>query len=164
VDDDYFDQSPAPQASARPARSPGLRLSNGPRTPPITVTGSYATDGVSPIDENAPVGTGQTGGVKRTKSLMQKIKSMVRTRDGMDSVPQKKGARSYSTGQQPRLSPSGGRFVRDGQDALPGHLVVEQADDDIDDDPDQDPFATPDRIRDRSVSLGNGGRSGARDW
>lgn len=75
--------------SARPARSPGLRLGLGQRT------SSYSRDEPSPGAESPPIprsgplaglappsaGAG-AGGVKRTKSLMQKIKTMVRTRSG----------------------------------------------------------------------------------
>lgn len=77
----------------KPLRSPGLRLGGGggPRTPPImedqaASPGGYAT-GLGTSFENRQglaggVGGGGATGVKRNKSLMQKIKTMVRTRSG----------------------------------------------------------------------------------
>ncbi|OCF36475.1 hypothetical protein I316_01724 [Kwoniella heveanensis BCC8398] len=56
-----------------PARSPGLRFGMGATSPPIR------EDATSPTHENPPhARSGQLGpgGVKRTKSLMQKIKTM----------------------------------------------------------------------------------------
>nr|XP_019042366.1 hypothetical protein I302_08969 [Kwoniella bestiolae CBS 10118]OCF21296.1 hypothetical protein I302_08969 [Kwoniella bestiolae CBS 10118] len=57
-----------------PARSPGIRFGMGATSPPIR------EEGISPIGEYPP-NNGRTtaagpGGVKRTKSLMQKIKTM----------------------------------------------------------------------------------------
>ncbi len=107
----------APLPAGRPMRSPGLRLGLGPRTPPIKDEGS-----ISPISESVPttarsgnVGA-YPGGVKRTKSLMQKIRTMVRQRSGSvesAQVPKvrpglSEGQRSQSmTGSlaRPNLSP-----------------------------------------------------------
>ena len=82
VTDDAY---PTDAAAPPRVRSPGLRLGLGPRTPPIK-------DELSPVSEKGGFGNMQTsgsapgfggaGGVKRTKSLMQKIKGMVRTRSG----------------------------------------------------------------------------------
>ena len=126
MNDDYFDESAVAQSGARPARSPGLRLASVPRTPPVSNGGQYAgTEGVSPIDENAPISFAgqQTGGVKRTKSLMQKIKSMVRTRED-ESPPRREGVRAQSFSQPPRSA----RIQRDVRvGSLPDDLVTEEA-------------------------------------
>lgn len=147
MNDDFFDEATVAQSGPRPARSPGLRLASAPRTPPVSGGGQYAgTEGVSPIDENAPISFAgqQTGGVKRTKSLMQKIKSMVRTRED-ESPPRREGARAQSFSQPPR-SGSHRRDVR--LDSLPDGLVTE-------DPSDGERFQT----RDRAASVGAGAKS-----
>ncbi|KAK4686390.1 hypothetical protein P7C73_g3737, partial [Tremellales sp. Uapishka_1] len=81
-----IDSTSAP-LPGKPMRSPGLRLGLGPRTPPIYPDGPTSPDGESapPVSRS---GNFNGGGVKRTKSLMQKIKSMVRQRSGsVESAP-----------------------------------------------------------------------------
>lgn len=85
VHDDYYSPEtntiPLP-GNGKSLRSPGIRFGEGGSTPPIF------EDAASPpgdYGQNFPSrtgGGGNTGGVKRTKSLMQKIKTMVRTRSG----------------------------------------------------------------------------------
>ncbi|KAL7423996.1 hypothetical protein Q5752_001581 [Cryptotrichosporon argae] len=60
---------------AKPSRSPGLRLGLGPRTPPVPEEG-VGSPGSEDGPRGAPSAFARPGGVKRTKSLMQKIKSM----------------------------------------------------------------------------------------
>jgi len=80
TDDMYSPDHPSvPLPGGRPARSPGVRHAG--TTPPIF------EDVTSPNGESGPPssyrgGQANPGGVKRTKSLMQKIKTMVRTRSG----------------------------------------------------------------------------------
>ena len=82
--------------SSRPMRSPNLRLGVGPRTPPIIGEGTY-----SPTSENIPQNSrsgnvpANPGGVQRTKSLMKKIRIMVRQRSG-----------SVESGQLPKVRPN----------------------------------------------------------
>ena len=81
--------------SARPMRSPGLRLGVGPRTPPIRDEGANSPP--SEISQNSRSSNipANTGGVQRTKSLMKKIRIMVRQRSG-----------SVESGQLPKVRPS----------------------------------------------------------
>ena len=72
--------------STKPLRSPGLRLGLGSSTPPIkegsaSPTHGYFADGAGPTT-GVGTGTAKPAGVKRTKSLMQRIKTMVRPRSG----------------------------------------------------------------------------------
>ncbi|WWC60957.1 uncharacterized protein I303_103534 [Kwoniella dejecticola CBS 10117] len=84
--DYYSPESVSAPLPGKPARSPGLRFGMGAVSPPIK------DEGTSPTGEFPPAitrGAGP-GGVKRTKSLMQKIKTMVRHRSESmesDSVP-----------------------------------------------------------------------------
>ncbi|WVQ98833.1 hypothetical protein IAU59_005964 [Kwoniella sp. CBS 9459] len=71
--DIYSPESVSAPLPGKPARSPGLRFGMGATSPPIR------EEATSPTQENPPqVRSGQMGpgGVKRTKSLMQKIKTM----------------------------------------------------------------------------------------
>ncbi|WVF72058.1 hypothetical protein IAT40_006870 [Kwoniella sp. CBS 6097] len=71
--DIYSPESISAPLPGKPARSPGLRFGMGATSPPIR------EDATSPTHENPPhARSGQLGpgGVKRTKSLMQKIKTM----------------------------------------------------------------------------------------
>jgi len=99
IDDMYSPENgtiPLPSSGGRPARSPGVRMPGA--TPPILedVVSPYS-DNMSAIGTRAPV----QPGVKRTKSLMQKFKTMVRTRsgsvEGQPDVPQVQGG--YGQGQ-----------------------------------------------------------------
>lgn len=75
--DDYYSPEMMPiPISGRGVRSPGFRTGT---TPPI-LEGTVSPNG-EPYTVR-PAGSANTGGVKRTKSLMQKIKTMVRTRAG----------------------------------------------------------------------------------
>lgn len=65
-------------------RSPGFGFGGGPRSPPLpedTVLGDDVFNSRASFSRN------NTGGVKRTKSLMQKIKSMVRRESEDGAVP-----------------------------------------------------------------------------
>ena len=87
-----------PANGNRPMRSPGPRMPAS--TPPIL------EDVVSPFNESGPLPGSRaappTGGVKRTKSLMQKIKTMVRTRsgsvEGQPNMPQVHAGQGYGQG------------------------------------------------------------------
>lgn len=85
-------------------RSPGFRLGIDPRTPPIK------EDSTSPTLESPPplraVVTATNvppGGIKRTKSLMQKIKTMVRHKPESEQT--------FSSGSSGRLGMSGGKSI-----------------------------------------------------
>lgn len=85
-----------------PARSPGLRLGGlGARSPAI------AEESTSPLGESKALPLTGAGGVKRTKSLMQKIKTMVRTRSGSVDLEQDGG---YFAGMQSGEGGRGGRY------------------------------------------------------
>lgn len=103
VADDYYspDSNPVP-LPGRPMRSPGLRLGAG-TTPPILEDATSPTDYGSNFPSRSSANV-NTGGVKRTKSLMQKIKTMVRTRAG--SIEGAAPMPSVSPGQRPGLSAS----------------------------------------------------------
>lgn len=73
-----FPAVPLP-SGGRPARSPGVRYAG--TTPPIFEDVS-SPNGEPGAPSSYRGGQTQPGGVKRTKSLMQKIKTMVRTRSG----------------------------------------------------------------------------------
>ncbi len=92
----------APLPGAKPMRSPGLRLGLGPRTSPIKDEGT-----TSPISESMPPISRSAhaqpypGGVKRTKSLMQKFRAMVRQRSGsVESVQVAKVRPGLNAGQR----------------------------------------------------------------
>ncbi|RSH80338.1 uncharacterized protein EHS24_008914 [Apiotrichum porosum] len=102
----------------RAARSPGLRLGSlgAPRSPPLPEDTAVSPTGDQPIGGFGSGGVGGRpgGGVKRTKSLMQKIKSMVRQKsdENVPPVPPALGPRSQSMsaasdtlGRHPPVSP-----------------------------------------------------------
>lgn len=105
TDDDYFPESvSAPLPIGRSIRSPGFRLGSDPRTP------SIKEDSMSPTLESPPpfraVVTATNvppGGIKRTKSLMQKIKTMVRHKPESEHT--------LSSGSNGRLGIGGGRSM-----------------------------------------------------
>lgn len=124
--------SETPEEIYAPARSPGVRLGHGPRTPPIK------EESTSPLGENPPARAG--GNVKRTKSLMQKFKTMVRTRSG--SVEHVHAASVVAGGQnrshsmnagagipRPILSPGGGIEARVLEEEELADEVVDEGDD-----------------------------------
>jgi len=91
---------PLPSGGAWPARSPGVRMPGV--TPPILedVVSPNSETGAAPVSRPGPA----PGGVKRTKSLMQKIKTMVRTRsgsvEGQANMPQVHAGQGYGKGQR----------------------------------------------------------------
>lgn len=105
TDDTYTPESiSAPLPSGRTMRSPGFRLGIDPRTPPIK------EDSTSPTLESPPplraVVTATNvppGGIKRTKSLMQKIKTMVRHKPESEET--------FLSGSSGRLGMSGGKSI-----------------------------------------------------
>lgn len=105
TEDDYFPESiSAPLPGGRTIRSPGLRLGNDPRTP------SIKEDTTSPTLESPPpfraVITSTNvppGGIKRTKSLMQKIKTMVRHKPESEHT--------FPSGSSGRLGIGGGKSM-----------------------------------------------------
>ncbi|OWZ70842.1 hypothetical protein AYX14_03735 [Cryptococcus neoformans] len=107
TEDDYFPESiSAPLPGGRTIRSPGLRLGNDPRTP------SIKEDSTSPTLESPPpfraVITSTNvppGGIKRTKSLMQKIKTM-RENPNIPFRGQSRDTRPYSPNREPSPMPS----------------------------------------------------------
>ncbi|WVQ69976.1 uncharacterized protein L199_008200 [Kwoniella botswanensis] len=73
ANDYYSPESVSAPLPGKPARSPGMRFGMGATSPPIREEGTSPT-GEYPI--NTRVAGPGPGGVKRTKSLMQKIKTM----------------------------------------------------------------------------------------
>jgi hypothetical protein len=102
IDDMYSPENgtvPLPSSGGRPMRSPGVRMPSA--TPPIL------EDVVSPYGDNGTaIGTRTSApaGVKRTKSLMQKFKTMVRTRsgsvEGQPGMPQMQSGYVRGQGQK----------------------------------------------------------------
>ncbi|WVO20786.1 uncharacterized protein IAS62_002086 [Cryptococcus decagattii] len=101
TDDIYTPESiSAPLPSGRTMRSPGFRFGIDPRTPPIK------EDSTSPTRESPPplraVVTSTNvppGGIKRTKSLMQKIKTM-RENPNIPFRGQPRDTRPYSPNRE----------------------------------------------------------------
>lgn len=116
ADDVYSPDLAGVPPSNKPLRSPGLRLGLGPRTPPIIPEGSFSPDGENPPPTSRSAGlasaTAHDGnggsGVKRTKSLMQKIKSMVRPRSSSVESYQNAIVRPGLSASQRSLSMSAG--------------------------------------------------------
>ncbi|ODO10758.1 hypothetical protein I350_01355 [Cryptococcus amylolentus CBS 6273] len=101
----------APLPGGRPMRSPGSRF--GPMSPPIQEEGGAPSPGSETAPSSYPRGGVVTatnvppGGIKRTKSLMQKIKTM--RENGNSPMRGKSGERSYSPHQrEPSPMPSDG--------------------------------------------------------
>nr|XP_019013699.1 uncharacterized protein I206_01770 [Kwoniella pini CBS 10737]OCF52480.1 hypothetical protein I206_01770 [Kwoniella pini CBS 10737] len=98
------------------ARSPGLRFGMGATSPPIL------DQGTSPTGEYPPAitrGAGP-GGVKRTKSLMQKIKTMVRHRsESMESDSNPPFRYGYGGGEGQRSMSASSGQVHKGKVPLP---------------------------------------------
>ncbi|WVR05295.1 hypothetical protein IAU60_002309 [Kwoniella sp. DSM 27419] len=99
-DDVYSPEMTSAPLPGKPARSPGLRFGLGPASPSIK-----EGEVTSPLGENSPVLRGNganatgAGGVKRTKSLMQKIKTMRESQGhaGRSSSPRGFGSSDSST-------------------------------------------------------------------
>ncbi|ORY27199.1 hypothetical protein BCR39DRAFT_560142 [Naematelia encephala] len=152
TDDMYSPESQTAQLPGRPMRSPGLRMGLGARTPSIKEESSSPT-GDFPPQTTYSRGVAQPlpgGGVKRTKSLMQKFKTMVRTRSGsvesqpaVPSVYGRSADRSHSIsagGQRPAISPGIGR--PEGQAVVEEELMDEMDDDNQFADAREDVFGT----------------------
>ncbi|WVQ78361.1 hypothetical protein IAT38_000446 [Cryptococcus sp. DSM 104549] len=96
--------SPESTSAPLPARSPGLRLGLGPRSPPIKEDSTSPTsDSAPPLARGSGVVTATNvppGGIKRTKSLMQKIKTMVRQKPGQEPGQGRGYDRGYEKGYE----------------------------------------------------------------
>ncbi|WRT67268.1 uncharacterized protein IL334_004235 [Kwoniella shivajii] len=99
ADDFYSPESISAPLPGKPARSPGLRFGLGPASPPIRDEGSTSPTGEFPPVANRSAGP---GGVKRTKSLMQKIKTMRENPNNARSSSPK----AYSPTPEPGLAAS----------------------------------------------------------
>ncbi|WVQ71715.1 hypothetical protein IAR50_001256 [Cryptococcus sp. DSM 104548] len=107
----------APLPGGRPMRSPGSRF--GQMSPPIQEEGGAASPASETGPSSYPRGGVVTatnvppGGIKRTKSLMQKIKTMVRHKQDSDPVPNSTSFESGSYGGTPGAGMAGmGSAVR----------------------------------------------------
>ncbi|ODN83178.1 hypothetical protein, variant [Cryptococcus amylolentus CBS 6039] len=101
----------APLPGGRPMRSPGSRF--GPMSPPIQEEGGAPSPGSETAPSSYPRGGVVTatnvppGGIKRTKSLMQKIKTMVRHKQDSDPTSNSASFGSGSYGGTPGAGMAG---------------------------------------------------------